>query len=140
MKKFLFSVLALLLLNSVNHLAKAQSNVLDPSDLDVIYTSTNHPAAPAYGKMSKWWHTADLTWNPYTYGYKSYYFNGMAFRLKFLKSYKHNVTDGKTYPVFVFLHGLGEYGTIYDNELTLIHGGQSHAQAVNDSLFDGFLV
>jgi hypothetical protein len=30
--------------------------------------------------------------------------------------------------------------TIYDNEYQLLHGGQLHAQKVNDGTFDGFLV
>src|SRR2546423_15628788 len=114
MKKFLFTLFSLMLLSIANYSANAQANVLDPTDPDVIYTSTNHPAAPAYGKMFKWGHTSDLSWNPYSYGYKSYYFNNMVFRLKFPKSYKANVADGRTYPLFIFLMGIGEKGTIYD--------------------------
>jgi hypothetical protein len=117
-----------------------QAGVLDPNDPDVIFTSTYQPAAPAWGKISKWGHSNRLSWNPYSKGYKSYYFQGMAFRLKFPKSYQHNVADGKKYPVFVFLHGLGEYGSIWDNEIQLLHGGETHANKVNDGTFDGFLL
>ncbi len=118
----------------------AQPGILDPSDPDVIFTSGNQPPAPTYAVMSKWGHSSRLNWDPFSYGYKSYYFKGMAFRLKFPKSYQHNVVDGKTYPMLLFMHGLGEYGPIYDNELQLLWGGQLHAQAVNNGKFDGFLL
>ncbi|RYE16363.1 MAG: hypothetical protein EOP51_25930, partial [Sphingobacteriales bacterium] len=64
----------------------------------------------------------------------------MAFRIKFPKTYQHNVADGKTYPAIFFFHGLGEPGPIYDNEFHLQHGGQFHAQKVDDGTFDGFMV
>jgi len=122
---------------------KAQSGVLNPADPDVVFTTTNRPAAPSWGVISKWGHTNRLTWNskrPFDYGFKSYYYKGMAFRLKFPKTYQHNVNDGKKYPVFIFLHGLGERGDIYDNEYQLLHGGQTHAQNVDNGNFDGFLL
>ncbi len=137
-KVFYFLLLILLSTSSVKIFA--QSGVLDPNDADVVFTSTNQPPAPAFGVISKWGHGNRLNWNPYSYGYKSYYFKGMAFRLKFPKTYQHNVADGKTYPMLIFLHGLGEYAPIYDNELQLLHGGQLHAQAVNNGNFDGFLL
>ncbi len=117
----------------------AQANILDPNDPNVIFTSTYKPPAPPYGPMAKWGHTNRLNWNPYNYGYKSYYYKGMAFRLKFPKTYQHNVNDGKKYPVFVFLHGLGEPGPIWDNEFHLVHGAQDHANKVDNGTFDGFL-
>lgn len=118
----------------------AQPNILNPNDPDVIFTSSNQPALPTWGVMSKWGHTNRLSWNPYSYGYKSYYFKGMAFRLKFPKTYQHNVADGKTYPAILFMHGLGEPGPVYDNEFHLVHGGQYHAQKVDDGTFDGFMI
>jgi large repetitive protein len=134
---YLLSVL-LLLLSSKSF---SQAGVLDPTDPDVIYTSTVHPATPAYNNYNilKWGHAADLSWNPYSYGYKSYYFSGMCFRLKFPKSYVPNVADGKKYPIYIFFHGDGEAGTIFDNEKQLLHGGQNHAQNVDNGTFDGFL-
>src|SRR6478752_931635 len=77
----------------------AQPGVLDPSDPEILFTSTYQPAAPAWGKISKWGHTQKLSWNTFTAGFKCYYYKGMAFRLKFPKTYQHNVADGKTYPV-----------------------------------------
>lgn len=127
-------------MSSIFNTAFSQPNILNPNDPDVIFTSSNQPAVPAWGQMSKWGHTNRLSWNPYSYGYKSYYFKGMAFRLKFPKTYQHNVADGKTYPAIFFMHGLGEPGPIYDNEFHLVHGGEYHAQKVNDGTFDGFMI
>ena len=137
-KVFYFVLLICFSISSLK--LSAQPGVLDPNDADRIFTSTNQPAAPPFAIMSKWGHTDRLSWNPYSYGYKSYYFKGMAFRLKFPKSYQHNVADGKVYPMLIFLHGLGEFAPIYDNELQLLHGGQLHAEAVNNSTYDGFLL
>src|SRR5947209_19823922 len=81
--------------------AFSQAGVLDPNDPEILFTSTYQPTAPAWGKMSKWGHTKKLSWNTFTAGYKCYYFKGMAFRLKFPKSYT-GAADGKTYPVFIF--------------------------------------
>ncbi|MEO5943116.1 MAG: fibronectin type III domain-containing protein [Ferruginibacter sp.] len=139
MKKFLL-IWAVIILALSNQKVNAQANVLDPNDPDVVFTSSNKPALPSYGVISKWGHTNRLDWNPYTYGYKSYYFKGMAFRLKFPKTYKHNVVDGKTYPAIIFLHGLGEPGPVYDNEIHLVHGALTHAQNINNGTFDGFMI
>ncbi len=139
MRKVFYFIL-LVVLSTSSFKVFSQAGVLDPNDADVIFTSTNQPPAPAYGVISKWGHGNRLNWNPYSYGYKSYYFKGMAFRLKFPKTYQHNVADGKVYPMLLFMHGLGEFGPIYDNELQLLHGGQLHAQAVNNGTYDGFLL
>jgi large repetitive protein len=139
MKSFLLANMFLFALLCCNN-ANGQANVLDPNDPDVIFTTTNQPPVPAWGVISKWGHRNRLSWNPYSYGYKSYYFKGMAFRVKFPKTYQHNVADGKVYPSILFLHGLGEPGTIWDNEFHLVHGGQTHAQKINDGTFDGFMI
>ena len=135
---FIATLLFLAVLFSNNVIG--QANVLNPNDPDVVYTSTNRPLLPTWGIMSKWGHTNRLSWNPFSYGYKSYYFKGMAFRVKFPKTYQHNIADGKTYPAILFLHGLGEPGNVWDNEYHLVHGGQSHAQRINDGTFDGFMI
>ena len=65
----------------------------------------------------------------------------MAFRLKFPKSYKSGVVDGKKYPLFIFYHGVGRSTEISGiMNYNLFHGGQGFAQAVNDSAFDGFIL
>jgi large repetitive protein len=139
MKKFFIGTL-LFFAAMTNLSVYAQPNVLDPNDPNVIFTNTYQPPVPTWGIMSKWGHKNRLSWNPYSYGYKSYYFKGMAFRVKFPKTYQHNVADGKTYPSIVFYHGLGEPGPIWDNEFHLVHGGQTHAQKINDGIFDGFMI
>ena len=136
----LYVAALLLCMTCILNTTFAQPNILNPNDPDVIFTSSNQPALPTWGVMSKWGHTNRLSWNPYSYGYKSYYFKGMAFRLKFPKTYQHNVADGKTYPAILFMHGLGEPGPVYDNEFHLVHGGQYHAEKVNDGTFDGFMI
>ena len=138
MKK-LFIIVSCVILSFADYSAKAQ-NTMNPSDPDVIFTSTNQPSAPTWNAISKWGHTNRLSWGPYANGYRSYYFQGMAFRLKFPKSYKAGVVDGKKYPLFLFFHGLGESGNIWDNEYQLFHGGQTWAARVDDSTFDGFLL
>lgn len=139
MRKLYLAAL-LLCMTSILNTTIAQPNILNPNDPDVVFTSSNQPALPTWGVMSKWGHTNRLSWNPFNYGYKSYYFKGMAFRLKFPKTYQHNLADGKTYPAILFFHGLGEPGPVYDNEFHLVHGGQYHAEKVNDGTFDGFMI
>ena len=78
MKK-LFIIVTSILLTFANYSANAQANVLNSADPDVIFTSSNQPAVPAWGQISKWGHTNRLDWNPYSYGYLSYYFEGMAY-------------------------------------------------------------
>ncbi len=114
---------------------------LNPNDPDVVFTSSNQPVLPAWNNngIVKWGHANRLGWGPYNKGYRSYLYQGMAFRLKFPKTYQHGVSDGKKYPLLIFFHGRGEAGTVYDNEYQLLHGGELHANRVNDGTFDGFL-
>lgn len=136
--KRVFYTLFLIVLVFVSREGFSQAGVLDPNDPDVIFNDQNNPPAPDYNVISKWGHKVRLNWNPYSYGFKSYIFKGMAFRLKFPRTYDPVANDGKKYPCFVFLHGLGEWAEIHDNELQLVHGAQTHAQ--HDSQFDGFLL
>ncbi|HTI89861.1 MAG TPA: LamG-like jellyroll fold domain-containing protein [Puia sp.] len=118
--------------------AFSQTGVLNPNDPVVIYNSAAPPATPPVNVLAKWVKTNRLSYN--TNSYKCYYYNGYAFRLKFPKSYVPGVSDGKLYPVYVFWHGIGEKGTIYDNEYQLYHGGDVHMAAVDNGTFDGFLL
>jgi predicted esterase len=143
MQKVFFLALLTTLLFGWSTSLNAQPGVLDPNDPDVVFTATNRPPLPTYAVISKWGHSNRLTWSgkrPFEYGFKSYYFKGLTFRLKFPASYQHNVADGKKYPVLFFLHGLGERGDVYDNEYQLLNGAQKHAERVNDGTFDGFLI
>ncbi len=117
--------------------ATAQS-VLNPADPIVVYNSSAPPATPAWGTIAKWVKTNRLGWN--TSLFKAYYYNGYAFRLKFPKTYNPTAVDGKKYPMIAFFHGLGERGTIYDNEYSLLHGGQQFNNKVEDGTFDGYVL
>ncbi|HYE56320.1 MAG TPA: fibronectin type III domain-containing protein [Chitinophagaceae bacterium] len=117
---------------------QAQSNVFNPSDPIVYYDPGNAPFTN-WGNIQKWVVTnRNLGWN--TSSYKAYHFNGVSFRLKFPKSYQHNVADGKKYPVMVFWHGAGVKGSIYDNELQLLEGAEVFRDRVDNGEFDGFLI
>jgi predicted esterase len=115
-----------------------QTGVLDPNDPIVVYNPAAPPATPPYGTLAKWVKTNRVGFN--TSSFKSYYYKGLQFRLKFPKSYQHGVNDGKKYPLFIFFHGIGERGSVYDNEYQLYHGGELHMNAVNQDQFDGFLL
>ncbi|ACU61166.1 fibronectin type III domain-containing protein [Chitinophaga pinensis] len=110
---------------------------LNPADPIVVYNSASPPTAPAFGRIGKWVKTTRMGWN--TSDFKCYIYKGLNFRLKFPKTYQHNVADGKKYPIFVFLHGRGEGGTVYDNEYQLLHGGQNFETQTDNGNFDGFL-
>jgi hypothetical protein len=117
--------------------ASAQS-VIDPTDTIVNYNSSAPPTQPAWGQIGKWVRTPRLSWN--TSEYKAYIYKGCAFRIHFPKSYNATANDGKKYPMLVFFHGLGETGTIYDNEYQLYHGGDVFQAAVDNGQFDGYVI
>lgn len=116
-------------------------NVFNPADPDVIFTSANQPPRPNNGLIYKWGHTKRITsWNTFNAGFKSYIYNGTQFRLKFPKTYQPGANNGKKYPVYVFLHGAGEVGNYWDNDMQLTHGAQFHAQHVDNGDYDGYLI
>lgn len=115
----------------------AQS-ALNPSDPVITYNANNPPAAPQYDKITKWVRTVRMSYN--TDSYKCYIYKNMAFRLKFPKTYVPGVNDGKKYPIYLFFHGVGEKGTIYDNEYHLLWGGQTWMNRVDNGTFDGYLI
>lgn len=134
----LYTLALLLVFSSISQFAVAQS-VVDPSDPIVNYDSNNPPATPGWNTISKWVRTPrSMGWS--TDAYKCYYLNGIPFRIKFPKTYVHGVSDGKTYPALLFLHGLGEYGGVYDNEYSLFHGGKQFSAAVDAGKFDGYII
>ncbi|MCM5527269.1 fibronectin type III domain-containing protein [Parasegetibacter sp. NRK P23] len=140
MKTFtrIFSLLAIVLCAALGNAAVAQTGVLNPDDPIVVYNPSAPPATPAYGTLAKWVKTNRVSFN--TSSFKAYYYKGMAFRVKFPKSYKDSLGTGKKYPIFIFFHGIGEKGTIYDNEYQLYHGGQRFMNYVDNGSFDGFLL
>ncbi len=137
MQKFYFAVLLPCTLFFLSGSLSAQS-VLNPSDTIVNYNSKVPPTQPPANQIGKWVRTPRLSWN--TSEYKCYIFNGCEFRLHFPKSYNPTANDGKKYPMMVFFHGLGEAGTIYDNEYQLYHGGDVFQAAVDNGTFDGYVL
>ncbi|PUZ20302.1 Fibronectin type III domain-containing protein [Chitinophaga costaii] len=138
MNKFYQVTVVLLLLLFCIPAAFAQTGVLNPNDPIVVYDSANPPAIPPYGTLAKWVKTTRVSWN--SSSFKAYYYNGLVFRVKFPKTYQPDVNDGKKYPMIIFFHGIGEKGSIYDNEYQLYNGGQVNMNAVDQGKFDGFLV
>ena len=114
------------------------ASVLDPTDIVYNYNSSSPPTEPPYGQFGKWVRTPRLNWT--TTSFKCYFYKGRAFRLKFPKTYDPAANDGKKYPMLIFFHGRGEAGTIYDNEYSLLHGGQKFRDAVDNGNFDGYVI
>lgn len=136
MQKF-YSFLLILTVLIVSNCVSGQS-VLNPADPVITYNQSSPPAQPTWGQIGKWVRTKRLGWN--TDSYKAYIYKGCAFRLKFPKTYNPTANDGKKYPMLVFFHGLGETGSIYDNEYQLYHGGDNFAAAVDNGTFDGYIL
>jgi len=135
MKKFyiLFSLIINILALGV---MPVRSQVINAADPVVNYDANNPPATPAWDSIGKWVRTPHL--GSWTDNYKAYYYRGMAFRIMFPKSWGQDST--KVYPMVIFLHGKGEYGTIYDNEWSLKWEGQNFVNAENSGKFDGFVL
>jgi len=114
-----------------------KAQILNPSDPISIYNSSNPPVQPGPGIIGKWVMTPTVTgWNDSSF--KAYIYNGMAFRLQYPASYKPGINDGKTYPLIIMFHGLGEAGTIYNNDQQLYHGGQETQLAKFNGTIDAF--
>ncbi|MES2882694.1 MAG: fibronectin type III domain-containing protein, partial [Bacteroidota bacterium] len=138
MKIFMRLTLSLLLFAlSFSSASNAQS-ILNPADPVVTYNSATPPTEPPFGQIGKWVRTVRLGWN--TTPYKAYIYKGIAFRLKFPKTYNPTVVDGKKYPMMVFFHGLGEAGQKTDNEYQLYHGGDYFRVSVDDGTYDGYVL
>ncbi|SIN81788.1 fibronectin type III domain-containing protein [Chitinophaga niabensis] len=132
MKQFYYLLFMVFLLGAF----PASAQVLDPNDPVVTYNPSAPPTEPQWGSVGKWVRTVRVSWT--STSYKAYIYKGLAFRLKFPKNY--DASGNKKYPVLIFFHGLGEKGTIYDNEYQLLHGGQTAMNAVDNGKFDGFLL
>lgn len=134
-------------------------NVFDPADALRTYNSgaalgTSTNPNPNIAGLQKWVSTPTNgvstgggSWN--TTHYKQYYIYvngvGMAFRLKFPKSYTNPDSSTKKYPVMLFWHGAGEPGCptnggVYNNEKQLTHGGRFFNDKTEAGNFDGYLL
>lgn len=134
-----FTVVFILLLFSCC-LLRGQ-NVFDATDAVVNY----NPADPAgsvtnptwsNNVMAKWVRTPRMSWS--TANFKTYMWNGLAFRMRFPNNY--NPANAAKYPVIVFFHGGGEIGPITDNEFQLLWGAQLFEQRINNGDWNGFLI
>ncbi len=137
MKKFYLFSLLLYFAVFCQKQSAAQS-VLNPNDPVVEYDPSNPPVEPPYGQIGKWVRTKKVSWN--SDSYKAYIYQGMCFRLKFPKSYNALTNNGKKYPLAIVFHGGGEAGPITDNESQLYHGGKPYMDAVDDDVFDGYVL
>src|SRR5689334_2297114 len=99
-------------------------NVFNPND-PIVNFDPAHPPVPPSGvnanNIVKWVRTPSLSWN--TSKFKCYYYNGIAFRLRFPTNYDPN-NPSKKYPVIFFMHGGGEIGPVTDNEYHMLLGAQ----------------
>ena len=138
MRIFSSPLIALVAFVSCVSLSAQAQSILDPTDPVITYDSTHPPTQPAWGQIGKWVRTVRMTWN--TDDYKCYIYKGLAFRLKFPKTYQPGVSDGKKYPLLVFFHGLGEIDTTTDNEFHLLWGAQFFRDAVDNGTFDGYVL
>lgn len=151
-------IFLLLLIAGIVTTAGAQNvfNINDPIvryDKTKALGSTQNPN-PAKAGLQKWVSTPT---NGVSSGvdqfdassFKAYFINyngtGMAFRIKFPRSYTNPDSAAKKYPVMLFLHGAGEAGCpgnngVYNNEKQLWLGGALFRDRVNNNQFDGFLL
>ena len=111
-------------------------SVIDPNDPVVQYNPNNPPTQPAWGTVGKWVYTPSVNWDASEY--KAYIYKGMPFRIMFPKNY--DATGATKYPMIIMWHGRGEAQVIYNNEKSLIHGGEKHRNAVRNGQFNGFVV
>lgn len=125
-----------LMIAGISTLQAQSSSVFDPSDPIVVYNPNNPPTEPPFGQPGKWVKRNRVNWN--TSSFKAYIYKGVQFRLKWPKNY--DASGNTKYPLFLFFHGIGERGSIYDNEYQLYHGGELHKNAVDNGQFNGFLL
>ncbi len=133
-KGLLLTTLCTLILTGISF---AQPNIFNPNDTLVTYNSAKPPATPPANTMAKWVRTSRMSWN--TSKFKSYYWNDMAFRVRFPNNYNPADTT-KKYPVILFFHGAGENAAVTDNEYQLVHGAQRFETAMNAGQFDAFMI
>ncbi len=156
--RLLFISLPLLFIGFMSPVARAQ-NVFNINDPIVRYDKTKSLGTaqnpnPAKAGLQKWVSTAT---NGVSSGvdqfdassFKAYFMNyngtGIAFRIKFPRSFSNPDSADKKYPVMLFLHGAGEAGCpgnngVYNNEKQLWLGGALFRDRVNNNQFDGFLL
>jgi predicted esterase len=138
--------------------SQAQS-IIDPTDSVVEYDPAHPPTPPDYfHPLVKWVRTLNIAnsavvnsyHNPAGWkdtAYKAYTYNGLAFRVRFPKTYNPTANDGKKYPIIIFFHGQGENDTTYkpptpnyDNEWQLLQGPAVFDTAIRGGTYDGYVI
>ena len=113
--------------------------------LTVIYSASMAPSIPAYGSIEDWV-AVHLLKNLNVQRYKSYIYSGLAFRLLYPKDYKNDNTLAeqppalahKSYPLVIFLHGMGEKGKVTENEACLRYVGKAFLDAEAQQQFNSY--
>ncbi|MEO6915510.1 MAG: PA14 domain-containing protein [Chitinophagaceae bacterium] len=135
MKKFLFFAVVAIFLSSNDGFG--QANIFNPNDPVVTYDAAHPPVTPPDNLIATWVRTVRTSWN--TDKFKAYYYNGMAFRVRFPNGYNPN-DNTKKYPMILFLHGGGESAGIYDNEYQLFLEAQKFQTMIDNGQWNGFLL
>ena len=113
--------------------------------LTVIYSPSMAPSIPAYGSIEDWV-AVHLLKNLNVQRYKSYIYSGLAFRLLYPQNYKNDntlageppVLAHKSYPLVIFLHGMGEKGKVTENEACLRYVGKAFLDAETQQQFNSY--
>ena len=149
--QFILHVLVMLLLFSCKNTACFSQDttiVSALSSLDtltIIDSASLAPTIPAYGSIEDWvaiHHGIDLN----VQRYKSYIYSGLAFRLLYPQNYQNdNIVAAephagatKSYPLVIFLHGMGEKGKVTENEACLRYVGKAFLDAEEKKQFNSY--
>lgn len=146
----LFAIVMLLLFSFNTGAVKAQDttivSALSPRDtLTVIDSASMAPAIPSYGIIQDWV-SVHIIKDINVTRYKSYIYSGLGFRLLYPEAYKgNNIADNdsvkggrKTYPMTIFLHGMGEKGKVEENEACLRYVGKAFLAAESEGKFQSY--
>jgi poly(3-hydroxybutyrate) depolymerase len=117
----------------------------------------NCPPSNTMPEFEAFTYTPVQSWN--TSAYQSWQYHKpsdpnaadyMRFRMLVPNGFDRCATDGKKYPLIIFLHGSGESAPYdaapnngvgeQDNDKHLVHGGQKHRDAVANNTFPGFVI
>lgn len=114
------------------------------------YSQLNAQAMPEFQPFT---YTHLYSWDTSPYLSYQYPIPGgvlTRFRLMLPNGFDRFANDGQKYPIIIFLHGSGEAGVYdatpgngvgeQDNEKQLVHGGQTHRNAVQNGTFPGLLL
>ena len=121
-------------------------SALSPLDtLTVIYSASMAPSIPAYGSIEDWV-AVHLLKDLNVQRYKSYIYSGLAFRVLYPKNYKNDniiarepyALAPKSYPLVIFLHGMGEKGKVTENEACLRYVGKAFLDAEVNHQFNSY--